>query len=253
MDWPANLVEDIARRRAVIIIGSGASRHATNDKGKMPPDWKNFLLQAVIDCPDKDIDHISVAIGEGDYLHACEWLKKRFDEQWTPYLRKIFQQPGYDPGDLHKQIIGLDNRIVFSLNFDDIYERAAQGVHRGSHIVKQYHDRDVGEFLRGDGRYIVKVHGSLSTPEDLIFTQHDYAKARANYSAFYQAFDACLLTHSFLFIGAGHADPDVNLVLENQAFSFPSSSPHYFFEGRRNEPRSQRLVAQESKLKDTRV
>jgi hypothetical protein len=48
------------------------------------------------------------------------------------------------------------------------------------------------------------------------------------HSSFYQAFDACLLTHSFVFIGAGYLDPDVNLILENQAFSFPSKMPHYF-------------------------
>lgn len=231
IDWPPNLIEDLARRRAVIIIGSGVSRQSVSVDGRRPPIWKNFLMQALADCPGGDSAHIEKAIEVGDLLHACEWLKKKYDEQWNTYLRRIFQEPGFPPADLHREIIKLDSRLVFSLNFDDIYERAANEIKSGSHIIKQYHESGISEFLRGNGRYVVKVHGSLHSPERLIFTQADYARARTRYSAFYQAFDACLLTHSFLFIGAGYSDPDVNLVLENQAFSFPTSSPHYFLTG----------------------
>jgi hypothetical protein len=228
IDWPPSLLNDIARRRVVLTIGSGVSRHASSGTGARPPTWKQFLEKAADDCPDHDIEHIRVAIINGDYLHACEWLKKRYDEQWTHYLRQVFQEPGFSPGELHQHLILLDNRIVFSLNFDDIYERAAQSVKAGSHVLKNYFDGDFHEFLRGNSRYIVKVHGNLNTPESLIFTQKEYARARVKHSPFYQAFDACLMTHSFLFVGAGITDPDVNLVLENQNFNFPASMPHYF-------------------------
>lgn len=38
------------------------------------------------------------------------------------------------------------------------------------------------------------------------------------------------MTHTFLFIGCGYGDPDVNLLLENQAFSAQPGfiNPHYF-------------------------
>lgn len=229
IDWPDSLVSDIARRRAVIVLGSGISRHSKGDGGARPPTWKAFLKKAVEDCPERtDLDPIEKAIETGDYLHACEWLKKRYDEEWIRYLRQTFSRPAFAPAPIHNQILSLDSRIVFSLNFDDIYERHVNGISHGSHIIKNYYDPDVAEFLRGNGRYIIKVHGNLNSPDSLIFTQRDYSRARVKHTAFYQAFDAALLTHSFVFLGSGHSDPDINLLLENQNFGFPSQVPHYF-------------------------
>lgn len=36
------------------------------------------------------------------------------------------------------------------------------------------------------------------------------------------------LTHTFIFIGCGFSDPDIQLVLENYSFVFPGSPCHYF-------------------------
>lgn len=228
IDWQG-LVGDLARRRAVIVIGSGVSRHSTGTGGVRPPTWKKFLEQALADCPNKsNLAPIQAAIDSNDYLHACEWLQKRFDEHWVAYLRGTFSRPAYQPAEIHEQILKLDSRIVFSLNFDDIYERHAGGIHFGSYVTKNYYDEDVAEFLRGDGRYIIKVHGNLNTAPSLIFTQKDYSRARVKHSTFYDAFDAALLSHTFIFIGCGVSDPDVSLLLENQKFSFPAQNPHYF-------------------------
>lgn len=229
INWPEGLISDLARRRAVLVIGSGVSRHSIGMGEVRPPTWAEFLRKALEDCPDQSsLTGIGEAIQTGDLLHACEWLKKRFDERWVAYLRRTFSQPAFAPAPIHGQILRLDSRIVLSLNFDDIYERHANDVSLGSHIVKNYYDTDVAEFLRGDGRYIIKVHGNLNSPEKLVFTQRDYSKARIAHSTFYQAFDAALLTHTFVFIGSGYSDPDINLLLENQNFGFPTQSPHYF-------------------------
>lgn len=174
------------------------------------------------------MDVIREALDAGDYLHACEWLKKRWDSRWRNYLRDTFATPGYAAAEIHEQILKLDSRIVFTLNFDGIYERHADSIHRGSHIVKNYYDEDVEEFLRGPGRYIVKVHGSLDRATNLIFTQKEYSKARVTNTAFYQAFDAALLTHTFIFLGCGISDPDINLLLENQNFRYQEQAPHFF-------------------------
>ena len=167
-------------------------------------------------------------MNEGPEGLRSEWIKKRKDEEWTEYLRNIFLRPGYAPSKCHKIILRLDSRIVFTLNFDDIYERTANEAQPGSHIVKSYHDSDIPEFLRKDGRFIVKVHGSLNTPSKMIFTQEEYARSRTKNAAFYACFEASLLTHSFFFIGVGHNDPDLSLLLENQTFLIDGGQPHYY-------------------------
>ncbi len=232
IEWPEPLVSDLARRRAVLVLGSGVSRHSVGQGETRPPTWKAFLGKAVKDCPEKlGLSPVEAALNSGDYLHACEWLKQRYDETWVQYLRKTFSEPAFSPAEVHSEILSLDSRIVLSLNFDDIYERHARGVHKGAYIVKNYYDSDVSEFLRGKGRYIIKVHGNLDSPDRMIFTQHEYSRARIQHAAFYEAFDAALLTHTFVFIGSGISDPDINLLLENQNFGFPAQVPHYFISG----------------------
>lgn len=245
MIWPDELVDDIARRRSIIVIGSGISRHSRGEHGAQPPMWKNFLLDANERLGKNRSEYIQAQIEKGDYLHACECLKTLFDDQWVLHLRRVFRTPKYATSLVHEVIAKLDSRIVFSLNFDDIYERCVIAQYDGNVTIKRYHDNDIAEFLRGDGRFVVKLHGSLDSAQNLIFTQQEYAKARVSHADFYQSLDAALLSNTFVFLGCGFSDPDLALLLENQCFSFPFGRPHYFVtsdleEQRQNSLRSNR-------------
>ena len=80
-------------------------------------------------------------------------------------------------------------------------------------LVKQYHDEDVYKFLRDNNDYIIKMHGSIDSPHLLIFSESDYAKARAKYTFYYEMLDASILSHTFMFIGCGLKDPNITLLL----------------------------------------
>jgi hypothetical protein len=227
-DWPEALIRDLARRRCVIVVGAGVSRHARGTKGEIPPTWHEFLSECNKNCKGGPRPHVAEAIQHGDYLHACEWLQRIYDNEWIGTLRKYFSAPKYAFSNVHRNICKIDTRVIFSLNFDDIIDRATQEIYAGTCVKKTYYDPDVAEFLRGSERYLVKIHGSLDTPARLIFTQKDYARARIAEGSFYNAFDSALMSHTFLFLGVGYNDPDINLVLENQNFMYNSSYPHYF-------------------------
>ena len=212
-NWPDDLIRDIARRRCVIVVGSGVSRQAEGTNGARPPTWDGFLTACNAELPGGPHPHISEAITNGDLLNACEWLQRQYEHNWTNRLRSAFSAPRFMPADAHRKIARLDTRIVFSLNFEDILDRAFQEVHGGTCVTKRYYDNGVSEFLRGTDRYLVKVHGSLDEIERIIFTQKQYAEARIKAASFYNAFDSALMTHTFLFLGAGYRDPDINLVL----------------------------------------
>lgn len=228
VDWPHDLVRDIARRRCVVVVGSGVSRQAIGNIGQRPPTWHGFLTDCNNELPLGPQEHISRAIEEGDLLYACEWLQKKYEHDWGIKLRTAFSAPRFMPTQAHRTIARLDTRIIFSLNFEDILDRALQDVHGGTCVTKRYFDNGVAEFLRGAERYLVKVHGSLDEVDRIIFTQKQYAEARVKAAPFYNAFDSALMTNTFLFLGAGHRDPDINLVLENQNFSYSEAHPHYF-------------------------
>ena len=228
VNWPKDLVRDIARRRCVLVVGSGVSRQAVGNGGARPPTWDGFLREANQELQGGAQKHVTDAINEGDLLNACEWLQRKYQHLWTGRLRAAFSAPKFAPAEVHKTIGKLDTRIIFSLNFENILDVALQEVHGGTCVTKRYYDNGVAEFLRGTERYLVKVHGSLDETSRLIFTQRQYAEARIAAAPFYNAFDSALMTHTFLFVGAGYRDPDINLVLENQNFTYSEVHPHYF-------------------------
>src|SRR5689334_13262770 len=120
IDWPEQLVSDLARRRAIIMIGSGVSRHSFGLGGVQPPTWRGFLDTALNLCDPKP-KHIQAALKRGQYLDACEWLKRALDDKWTQQLRTSFLTPQYKAADIHSLLYQLDTRVVLTPNFDRIY------------------------------------------------------------------------------------------------------------------------------------
>ncbi|UIK08682.1 SIR2 family protein [Neorhizobium galegae] len=215
----------IARRRAVILIGSGVSANAATDAGIHPPTWGYFLENAHSKL-NKSVSHIRDAIKRYNYLEACEYLKQEYAAGWPDLVRESFLTPNYKAAEIHHAIFDLDCRIVASLNFDKIYEGYALSASEGTIIVKNYYDDDVRQVVAGSDRYVIKPHGSIDTISKMIFTLEDYGRARVKYSTFYEILTALLHTHTFLCIGCGLSDPDMQLIFEDYKYKL-SESPHF--------------------------
>lgn len=225
--WPASLVSDIARRKTVIILGSGVSHGCSNPAGKQPKTWLAFLtglLQSI--SPHR---HISSLLREKDYLTACEVIKYTLGrDAFGEALRAEYLTPGYQHSALQESIFKLDSRLVATPNFDKIYETYANHKAGASIVVKHHFDPDVAAAIRETGRIILKIHGTIDSTERMIFTREEYAQAREHYRAFYSLLEALALTHTFLFIGCGVNDPDVRLLLEDTFFRHPGVRSHVF-------------------------
>lgn len=231
IDWSDNIVLDIARRQCVLYLGSGVSHNSTNAVGEHPMTWKMFLLKGAekIELNTKQKKEIKDKVKFGDYLMACELLRRYLgNDVFTDYLDESFKTPRFSEAEIHKEIFKLDSRIVITPNFDNIYETYVSNETHGATIAKNYYDQDIASCIRKRDPIVLKLHGSITTPAQMIFTQLDYAQARTTYSSFYQLLNALLLTQTFLFMGSGLNDPDIKLLLENYAFQYKSSRKHFF-------------------------
>ena len=228
IDWPAPLIKDLARRRAILFLGSGVSKNSSSTVGpaRRPPTWEEFLQAALDQCANPK-RHIQKLLKERDYLTACEILKYKLDDQWRALVHEQFVEPGFAPADIHKDIFKLDSRIVLTQNVDKIYDAFASSESAGTVYVKEYSKADIALVVRGDKRCVLKAHGTVDTPDEMIFTREEYSRARVAHSAFYDVLDALTVTHTLLFIGCGLSDPDVQIMLERHAYKFPGSRPHY--------------------------
>jgi hypothetical protein len=230
ISWPQQLIDDLARRRAIIMIGSGVSRHSVGIADARPPTWRGFLQEALKLC-DPQPKHIKDAIRRGQYLDACEWLKRHLDDRWTQQLRASFLTPKYRSADIHRLLYQLDARIVLTPNFDRIYDGHALSESEGTTLVKKYSDQDIVEYIRRGDRLILKAHGSIDDPHGMIFTRNQYATARTDHSSFYRLLDALVMTSTILMVGVGLDDPDFQLLFEDNRARFEHALPHYMTYG----------------------
>ena len=245
VDWPKHLIESIARRKAVIIIGSGVSANCVDAQGNRPPTWSEFLERAAERLPKRTCSQIRPAIRGGNYLHACEYLKNAHGQAWTALLKEFFHDPQYKPSEIHRHIFDLDARIAISLNFDIIYDRYAMSNADGTYFVKNYYDDDLGQIIGGSDRYLIKAHGSIDAPGRLIFTLQDYARARNFNGSFYKILDAILILNTVIMVGCGLNDPDIQSIFENNRFLFDSHSHYMILPSGMHE--RQRMLFEESR------
>ncbi|MEZ0487869.1 SIR2 family protein [Fibrella aquatica] len=230
ISWPKSVVDNIALRRSVIVLGSGISANSVNVSGRRPKTWKSFLEFGSNSINDAKIKReIIKLIKQDDYLTACEILKKTLgDPDFNSLIIDEYQTPGYIPAKIHELIYKLDSKIVITPNFDSIYDRYASSTSAGTVTVKEHNSTNITEALRMNKRIILKIHGKVESPGDLIFTRASYAKARHKYKTMYEFLDALLITHTFLFLGCGTNDPDIRLLLEDHRHRFQESGNHYF-------------------------
>lgn len=230
--WPPVLVDELARRRAIVFLGSGVSKNSVGLGSKRPPLWKEFLETGLRKCQDaKRRREIAKLIKESDLLTACELLHDALGADWETLILDEFIAPQYQTSDIHKHIFSLDSRLVITQNFDKIYDTYASAASQGTVIVKSYDEGDVSNFIRKRHRLIIKAHGSIDAPNDMVFTKGDYARARHRFAAFYSLLDGLMLTHTCLFLGCGVTDPDIQVLLERNVQLHPTSNPHYIAMG----------------------
>ncbi len=228
-DWPNDLVSDIARRTCVLYIGAGVSANSSSAKGISPPTWEAFLRSCLTKINKADCAYIEQLLSQKDLLSACEVIIDKIGTaEFNNVAQDAFRRPGFKPASIHETIYNLDARLVITPNVDKIYEQYAQATSCGTIVVKKQTEHDISNFIRSTDRVILKAHGSIDAPNEMIFSKYQYNEARYKYSGFYKLLDSLALTHTYVFIGCGLNDPDIRLTLENYNFGFPGCKPHYF-------------------------
>ncbi len=229
ISWPEDLVEDIAARRSVLFLGAGVSKNAKNKSGEHPKDWQEYLRSLIASISGKDhASDVEKCIDESDLLTACE-LATRFlkPDVFKRHLYSEFSDKAFEPGGIHDDLIKIDSRFVLTTNFDKLYENRANHIQQNTVLVKNYYDPDVADVFRRSQRVVLKVHGTIDSPDLTIFTRSAYARARSKYPYFYRLLDALFISHTFIFLGASLRDPDIQMLLEDHAYRFEGSRPHF--------------------------
>lgn len=227
---PETLVEAVARRRAIVVLGAGSSYHSTPHPGsKHPPDWATFLQQASGRLNAAPKSEARRLIKAGEYLSACEIVKSHLHGDWTQCVESAFGDQRLDPGELHTKIYELDLPIIMTTNFDKVYQSAATKLSASTVKVKTYRDKDLALLARGSvkSRVLLKAHGSIDDIGSMIFTRSDYIQLRNEFPLYQRVLSSLAITNTLIFIGCGLRDPDMILMLEDLAAISTGFGQHY--------------------------
>lgn len=229
IDWPEDLVKDIAARRSVLFLGAGVSKNARNARGEHPMDWREFLRYLASRVrAGAQRDEILLCVDDSDLLTACELARKYLQQDgFKTALLKEYADKAFQPAEIHDDLSRVDSRFVLTTNFDKLYETRANQIQKGTVLVKTYYDGDVADVFRRSQRVVLKVHGTIDSPAKTIFTRSQYALARRDYAHFYQLLRGLFVTHTHVFLGASLRDPDIQILLEDHAYRFEGSRPHF--------------------------
>jgi len=228
ISWPNNLIEELAYKRALFVLGSGVSATSQNENGIRPKTWIEFLTDAKSLMVNKkcEICFVDKMIAENNFLMALQAIYANCDSGvYCNFLKQEFTRQKFRPSLTHQAIKEIDSKIVITTNFDKIYDNLC--AEDGFVICDHKDTQKIVSNIKSPENLIIKAHGTIDDVNSMIFTGEQYYTSKRKYVDFYKLLEALFLTHTVIFLGYSLNDPDINLILENIINSSSQTNPHY--------------------------
>ncbi len=228
----ADLVEDLARQRAILFLGAGVSSSAQTRAGGRIKGWERFLRDMCGNVDPQTGGQVEELIDRNDYLLASEILQTSLADDWERFISEEFGQMA-EPSELHNAILSLDQRIILTTNFDKLIEISWEAkLGSGTHLPRVFPSLDASIFaLLKDhsGKYLVKIHGTVDDPATLVFSRSEYIRLAFGNALYATFLEILLLNFTFVFVGFSMEDPAITSLMEMYALRYPKARPHYIF------------------------
>lgn len=145
-----------------------------------------------------------------------------------PFLNAISckLRKNYSPNAYHEAIAKTNLKTIWTTNYDNLVEKAFAN----TITDVKFNDEAISRDVPNTQVEIIKMHGCIfnSHSKDIVITQSDYEDFFINKPATAQRLRLDLLQKSFLFIGYGYGDPNIqNIITEARRLAGNSTRQHY--------------------------
>ena len=193
------------------MVGSGFSRNATKVHLGVAeiPLWSDLEAELAASLPDsrsrrgfgakEEKEPTAGGVLELAQKYEDEFKRARLHE----FLIRSVRDDSFQPGDLHRRLLALPWRDVFTTNWDTLLERCLPLPERAYGVVTSADHLPVVAPPR-----IVKLHGSLPGAFPLIVTKGDYEAYRDNFAPFVNTVQQSMMETVFLLLGFSGKDPN---------------------------------------------
>ena len=223
-----NHVRDALWRRpgqASVMIGSGFSRNARKNRPDAPdiPLWWDLadaLARSLSTSRDQGAREIQALDLAQEYERA--FGRARLHQ----FLIESVRDDDFSPGKLHRRLLKLPWRDVFTTNWDTLLERCLPVPEQAYSVVTSADHLPVGAPPR-----IAKLHGSLPGTFPLIVTSQDYETYPEQFAPFVNTVQQAMMETVFLLLGFSGDDPNFRRWLGWVRENLGNSSPRVYLAG----------------------
>lgn len=191
----------------VLFLGAGVSR------GAGLPDWQG-LLRELMEQADMTPAEVKAATALS-VLDQARLVRRRLARrggELGPALVSRFAVEHY--GLVHGLLASLSVREAVTTNYDPLFETASRAC--GHEVaVLPYHP------VSGCSRWLLKLHGCVHHPEDIVLTREDYLRYSNNRAALAGIVQTLLLTKHMLFVGFSLQDENFLRIVDDVRRALP--------------------------------
>ena len=217
-------IEDIAKRihdpalhgAASVMVGAGFSKNAdVVDDETSAPNWEELavsMFEALYQKPEDEaeikrweIQKIRKTSGK-NVLKLAEEYKSVFGRnKLNKFIEASINDDIYIPGDLHKKLLSLNWRDVFTTNYDTLLERTIDkiNVKFNYKILTSQNDLPGSTHPR-----IIKLHGSVDSAKHYIICEEDYRTYPVQFAPLVNTVQQAMLETQLCLIGFSGDDPN---------------------------------------------
>lgn len=115
------------------------------------------------------------------------------------------------PTATHRTFVQLGFRVIVTTNFDNLLEDASAGPRLPVHLWNAKELRSALQQAKGDRPLIVKLHGDVDFPNSFVLAREEFRTAAPTTQ---EAIGPLFPLSKPLIVGYGHADPDIDPILD---------------------------------------
>lgn len=197
---------------ASLMVGSGFSKNAEKSRPDAPeiPVWADLATSMYEALYPAHTGGLSPTTPEawlqpGAILRLAQEYETAFGEQnLYKLIDRQISDDYFAPGEMHARLLRLPWQDVFTTNWDTLLERTRPAI-----IPRAYGlVRTISEIPLSPRPRIIKLHGCLSIPSRLIFTEEDYRIYPVEYAPFVNTVQQSMMETVFCLIGFSGDDPN---------------------------------------------
>lgn len=188
--------------RASVMVGAGFSKNARLAAGARMKNWYELCCDfhtSLFGLEPSDADFSLKSALRLAQQVECAKGRDALDEIIRDSVPDEMATPDY----LHKLLVGLNWRDIFTTNYDTLLERAAVSVYKHYHTVTS---RD--SLIYRKHPRIVKLHGSFPDNHPFVITEEDYRTYPQQFPEFVNTVRQAMLETQFCLIGFSGDDPN---------------------------------------------